>query len=63
MLHGAKVPRLNLALTERLRDPFHRYDMSQRPGVCLSRREDARGVGQGQCMYFFGLIGVCKKTW
>lgn len=25
-----KVPRLNLALTERLRDPFHRYDMSQR---------------------------------
>ena len=29
MLHG-KVPKLNLALTERLRDPFHRYDMSYR---------------------------------
>ena len=61
MLHGVKVPRLNLALTERLRDPFHRYDMSQRRGFVYPGREDDRGVGQGQSMSFFGLIGYARK--
>ncbi|CAE6967076.1 efhc2 [Symbiodinium natans] len=44
---GSTVPKLNLAIVERLRDPFHRYDMSYRSPTHdekHSMRESARNT-------------------
>lgn len=54
MLHGAKVPRLNLALTERLRDPFHRYDMSQRRGFVYPGGRMTGELGRVKACLFLG---------